>query len=910
MSDPHTSRGEGQFLLASGPGGTYWQLRQRERSVRLWPGRRIWMGANLWEVRRRPTSPQWGRTKRVPAASAGYIRYLRWGMPLFLLVFLARLLPGRLAPVAALLALGLAAAGLALATAWFGRQDEARLLLACQAHSAVHSAGSPLRSGQGEGADGGAVKVAAKPGSPRWIRVPTGGTQPVVVVGEGGAGLAMWVKGQLYVAAEDGLPDVQEAETLSDVPVAASLLLPASPVGSPAWGRQMSLALRPAVTLPAQVRLSELIGTSTPESVARRWDSGARVPIGVGEDGVVTLDPFDRGPHTLVVGGTGSGKSEFLTSLIVALALTHNPNRLHLVLADYKGGAGLSHLAGLPHVEECITDLDAAEAAWLLRALSRALRRRKKLFSQRRWRSMAEAEFHLDAPPRLLVVVDEFQALADQHPQLMEHLVALGTQGRSLGFHLILSTQRPGGALTPQLRSILDLRVALRCAEARDSLDAIGSDAAARLPRIPGRAIVSDALMQTALADNVESVVEAASEAWGRKGGATQRVLPDPLPSPEGLTGSGLYENPETGTLEPLPQLPGPTLVCGPAAYGEELADIAAAITDRLESVKPPLNCPDFPAGAQNLWIGPSPKALPSGGTWQLTHPSEDLCSAAYAMTRAARRDSCVDRLVVCDVHRLLGTLEAAAPAGRAGEVWQALVAQARSGKLVLVATDSGAQRAAGFPTTVLRLPSRNFLLEPRVSAALPTVIPGSGGLPVGRPSDLEGFVSPVWGRVLVEGAPGCPEAVWAQLAPASGKQTSEEWWRPPSRVPTAVAAAENWSVFLGADGPGELSPEVAKVVDRLRRGPHGARVHAEPAWGLNLGGADPIVLIAAGSEALRLLAARFSAEALWCSVCASRNRTIHVLSAGGSLWWLSEDQTLSLLRKWSGEDDTKQSPR
>ncbi len=111
--------------------------------------------------------------------------------------------------------------------------------------------------------------------------------------------------------------------------------------------------------------------------------------------------------------------------------------------------------------------------------------------------------------PRILVVADEFRFLAEKHPHYLQHLLLLATQGRSLGMYLVLATQRLGSSINSDMRAVIDNRVALRCLEQGDSIDAIGSSKAASLPHIPGRAILGDQIFQVALADNPEQWVKA-----------------------------------------------------------------------------------------------------------------------------------------------------------------------------------------------------------------------------------------------------------------------------------------------------------------------------------------------------------------------------------------------------------------
>ncbi len=164
-----------------------------------------------------------------------------------------------------------------------------------------------------------------------------------------------------------------------------------------------------------------------------------------------------------------------------------------MLLVDYKGGAGFGPCARLPHVVGLVTDLDAALAARALTGMRAELRRREEVLA--RWsvpdlaalRRCAPAE----APPRLLVVVDEFRALADDVPAFVPGLLRVAAQGRSLGVHLLLATQRPGGAVGPDLRANLAVRVALRVTDPSESLDVVDVPDAAAIPASAvGRAVL------------------------------------------------------------------------------------------------------------------------------------------------------------------------------------------------------------------------------------------------------------------------------------------------------------------------------------------------------------------------------------------------------------------------------------
>lgn len=225
--------------------------------------------------------------------------------------------------------------------------------------------------------------------------------------------------------------------------------------------------------------------------------------IGVGPGGVaVSIDLLRDGPHALVAGTTGSGKSELLQTLILTLALTRSPDELAVALVDFKGGASFGACARLPHVVGQVTDLDPGAAERALTGLQAELRRRERLFAAagaadlatyraRRRDGGSDGSGGGEPLPRLLIVVDEFRAMADDHPDFIPGLVRIAAQGRSLGIHLVLATQRPGGAITADMRANIALRIALRVSSAADSRDVIDAPDAAEIPADrPGRAVV------------------------------------------------------------------------------------------------------------------------------------------------------------------------------------------------------------------------------------------------------------------------------------------------------------------------------------------------------------------------------------------------------------------------------------
>lgn len=250
--------------------------------------------------------------------------------------------------------------------------------------------------------------------------------------------------------------------------------------------------------LPRQVGLLDLLGLSGQPSardVAARWShsgGGLAAPVGVSAAGPFLVDLRADGPHGLVGGTTGSGKSELLQGLVAALAATHPPSRLNFLLVDYKGGSAFKDAARLPHTVGLVTDLDGHLANRVLVSLRAELHRREKILLESSARDLVELERRgtADCPPSLVIVVDEFATLAKEVPEFVEGVVDLAQRGRSLGLHVLLATQRPAGVINDNIRANTNLRVALRVSGEAESTDVIGVPDAARILRtLPGRAI-------------------------------------------------------------------------------------------------------------------------------------------------------------------------------------------------------------------------------------------------------------------------------------------------------------------------------------------------------------------------------------------------------------------------------------
>ncbi len=261
------------------------------------------------------------------------------------------------------------------------------------------------------------------------------------------------------------------------------------------------------VNLPTNLRLLDLLELPYADQldVEQWWNSGPRfgylrVPIGQGVNGTIWIDLNEsaHGPHGIIAGTTGAGKSELLQSLIVGLAITHHPHLVNFVLVDFKGGAAFKPFEKIPHTVGMVTDLSGRLTERALVALKSELKRREHSLSKANAKNITQYQaMRLDPQnlaiseplPHLFIIIDEFAELAKEHPTFIEGLVSVVQKGRSLGVHLILATQKPTGSVNSNIWSNLKFRICLRVASLQDSRDMLGRSEAGLLPStIPGRA--------------------------------------------------------------------------------------------------------------------------------------------------------------------------------------------------------------------------------------------------------------------------------------------------------------------------------------------------------------------------------------------------------------------------------------
>ena len=265
--------------------------------------------------------------------------------------------------------------------------------------------------------------------------------------------------------------------------------------------------------LPKTVSMLSLLGADiaiAPSVAAERWRQNdslhdrsggilrrrrpGRLRALVGHAGVdpMHLDLRTQGPHALVGGTTGSGKSEFLQAWVLGMAAEYSPDRVTFLFVDYKGGSAFAECVKLPHCVGLVTDLNPHLVQRALTSLRAELRYREHLLNRKKAKDLIELERRgdPDSPPALVLVIDEFAALAGEVPEFVDGVVDIAQRGRSLGIHLIMATQRPAGVIRDNLRANTNLRVALRMADETDSMDVVGDKIAGTFdPSIPGRAI-------------------------------------------------------------------------------------------------------------------------------------------------------------------------------------------------------------------------------------------------------------------------------------------------------------------------------------------------------------------------------------------------------------------------------------
>ena len=249
-------------------------------------------------------------------------------------------------------------------------------------------------------------------------------------------------------------------------------------------------------TLTKNISLFELLNIIAVDDIdlENRWNTSRvfksmSAPLGVSKTGIVNLDLHDKahGPHGLVAGTTGSGKSEILQTYILSMATLYHPYEVGFVIIDFKGGGMVNQFKNLPHLLGAITNIDGKQINRSLMSIKAELEKRQRLF--------AEVEVnHIDkyiqkfkdgeatVPlPHLILIVDEFAELKAEQPEFMKELISAARIGRSLGVHLILATQKPSGQVNEQIWSNSRFKLCLKVQSQEDSNEVLKSPLAAEI---------------------------------------------------------------------------------------------------------------------------------------------------------------------------------------------------------------------------------------------------------------------------------------------------------------------------------------------------------------------------------------------------------------------------------------------
>lgn len=235
--------------------------------------------------------------------------------------------------------------------------------------------------------------------------------------------------------------------------------------------------------------------------VVNRWRQNETyktmaVPLGVrGKDDILSLNLHEKahGPHGLVAGTTGSGKSEIIQSYILSLAINFHPHEVAFLLIDYKGGGMANLFKDLVHLVGTITNLDGDEAMRALTSIKAELRKRQRLFGEHdvnhinQYHKLFKEGVATEPMPHLFIISDEFAELKSEQPDFMKELVSTARIGRSLGIHLILATQKPSGVVDDQIWSNSKFKLALKVQDRQDSNEILKTPDAADIT-LPGRA--------------------------------------------------------------------------------------------------------------------------------------------------------------------------------------------------------------------------------------------------------------------------------------------------------------------------------------------------------------------------------------------------------------------------------------
>ena len=255
-------------------------------------------------------------------------------------------------------------------------------------------------------------------------------------------------------------------------------------------------------TLTRNISLFEMLDIIDVDDLdlTHRWSSSQvskslAAPIGVAKAGLISLDLHDKahGPHGLVAGTTGSGKSEALQTYILSVATLLHPYEVSFVIIDFKGGGMVNQFRSLPHLLGAITNIDGKEIDRSLKSIKAELQKRQRLFAEvdvnhiDKYIQKFKAGEAQTPIPHLVLIVDEFAELKAEQPDFMKELISTARIGRSLGVHLILATQKPSGQVDDQIWSNSRFKLCLKVQSQEDSNEVLKSPLAAEIKE-PGRA--------------------------------------------------------------------------------------------------------------------------------------------------------------------------------------------------------------------------------------------------------------------------------------------------------------------------------------------------------------------------------------------------------------------------------------
>lgn len=418
--------------------------------------------------------------------------------------------------------------------------------------------------------------------------------------------------------------------------------------------------------MPSAARLLDLIGLPdpAPDDICQRWQRLARTTaaaIGAGADGPFAIDLRTDGPHGLIAGTTGSGKSELLQTIIASLAVVNRPDSMTFVLIDYKGGAAFKDCARLPHTVGMVSDLDGHLTQRALASLSAELKRREEILLQAGAKDIEDywdtRQVQPDLPPlpRLTLVIDEFASLVTELPDFVTGLVGIAQRGRSLGVHLILATQRPAGVVSADIRANTNLRIALRVTDGDESSDVIDTREAAFIAKsTPGRCYVRSGAGSPV-------AVQSARIGGRRPGTGPAGAAAHAIPVPWGGLGRAL---PASGP--PLPEDDG-TLVTDLSVLTDAIAGAALKLgipaqpSPWLPPLPPLITLADLPGPGRGDTdeVGPIPYGLTDVPARQTREPlTLDLAHGGHLVVAGAARTG---RSTV--LRTIAGSVAAQAPA-------------------------------------------------------------------------------------------------------------------------------------------------------------------------------------------------------------------------------------------------------